>query len=153
MHGHHAAPQAFPPFGLSDHNTILATAIDKKRNNNSKKTVTKRDLRTSSKAALGRYLTLIDWPLLFAPLSDCEEMWNTFSEVVSTGLDTLMPEKQYRVCAADAPWMTPGLKSIILKRQKAFKNHGPVSVQFKYFRNLVNIERGKSAEAVFTTRR
>ena len=105
MHGHYAAPQAFPPFGLSDHNTVLATAIEKKRNNNSKKTITKRDLRTSSKAALGRYLTLIDWPLLFAPLSDCEEMWNTFSEVVSTGLDTLMPEKEYRVCAADAPWM------------------------------------------------
>ena len=63
-------------------------------------------------------------------------MWNTFSEVVSTGLDTLMPEKEYRVCAADAPWMTPGLKSVILKRQKAFKNHGPESVQFKYFRKV-----------------
>ena len=112
MHGHYAAPQAFPPFGLSEHNPVLAMAIDKKQNNNSKKTIAKRDLRPSSKAALGRYLTLFDWPLLFGPLSDCEEMWNSFLKVVSTGLDTLMPEKEYRVCAADAPWMTPGLKSI-----------------------------------------
>ena len=67
-------------------------------------------------------------------------MWNTFSEVVSAGLDTLMTE-EYCVCAADTQWMTPGLKSIILKRQMAFKNHGPESVQFKYFRNLVNRER------------
>ncbi|XP_048587796.1 uncharacterized protein LOC5511459 [Nematostella vectensis] len=91
MHDHYAAPQAFPPFGLSDHNTVLAAAIDKKQNNNRKKTIIKRDLRTSSKAALGRYLISIDWSLLFAPLSDCDQMWNTFIEVVSTGLDIIMP--------------------------------------------------------------
>ena len=141
MHEHYSAPQAFPPFGLSDHNTVVANALHGKRNNNSKKTITKRDLRDSSKAAMGRYLNLFDWQLLFAPLISCEEMWNMFSEVVRTGLDILMPEKKYRVCAADPPWMTQSLKSLILKRQKAFNTQGPDSVLFRHFRNVVNRER------------
>ena len=67
-------------------------------------------------------------------------MWHTFSDVVSTGFDILMSEKQYRVCTADAPWTTQRVKSLILKRQKAFNTHGPESVQLKFFRNLVNRE-------------
>ena len=74
-------------------------------------------------------------------LVSCEEIWHTSSDVVSTGLDILMPGKQYGVCTADAPWMTRKVKSLILKRQKAFNTHGPESVQFKFFRNLVNRER------------
>ena len=66
MHEHYSAPQAFP-FGLSDHDTVMATALHGKHNNNSKKTITKWDLRASSKAAMGRYLNLFDWQLLFAP--------------------------------------------------------------------------------------
>ena len=61
MHEHYSAPQAFAPFGLSDHNMVMAPALHGKRNNNSKKTITKRDLRASSKAAMGRYLNLFDW--------------------------------------------------------------------------------------------
>ena len=78
MHEHYSAPQALPPFGLSDHNRVMATALHGKRNSNSKKTITKRDLQASSKATMGRYLNLFDWQLLFTPLTSCEEMWNTF---------------------------------------------------------------------------
>ena len=103
MHEHYSAPQAFPPFGLSHHNTVMATAFHEKRNNNSKKTITKRDQQARSKAALGRYLNLIDWQLLLAPLTSCEEVWKTFSKVVCTGLDILMPEREYRICTAAPP--------------------------------------------------
>ena len=64
-----------------------------------------------------------------------------FSKAARTGLDILMPEKQFRICTADAPWMTQRVKALILKRQKAFTMHGPESSQFKYLRNLVNRER------------
>ena len=91
---------------------------------------------------MGRYLNLFDWQLLFTPLTNCEEMWNSFSEVVCTGgIDILMPENEYRGCTADPPWMTRRLKSLILKRQKAFNTHGPDSVLFRHFRNVVNRER------------
>jgi hypothetical protein len=33
------------------------------------------------------------------------------------------------------------LKSLILKRQKAFYNHGVASTQYKFYRNIVNRER------------
>ena len=56
-------------------------------------------------------------------------MWNVFSKAVRTGLDILMPEKQFRICTADAPWMTQRVKvkALVLKRQKAFTMHGPES--------------------------
>ena len=73
MHEHYSPPQAYPPFGLSDHNVVMATPMDGKRNINNKKVTIRRDLRTSNKAALGRYLTQINWPRLFAPLVSCEE--------------------------------------------------------------------------------
>ena len=101
----------------------------------------RRDLRTSNKAALGRYLTQINWPLLFTPLVSCEEKWQVFQDVIHSGLDTIMPAKPVKICSADVPWMNEGLKSLIMKRQTEFCAYGPDSAQFKYFRNLVNRQR------------
>ena len=141
MHEYYSPPQPFAPFGLSDHNVVVATPLQGKCINSTQKTITKRDLRASSQASMGRFLNHMDWPILFAPLEGCEEMWNTFTEAVHTGLDILMPVKQYCVCTADAPWMTQRVKDLILKRQKVSTMHGPESTQFKYFRNVVNRER------------
>ena len=49
--------------------------------------------------------------------------------------------KPVKICTADVPWMKESLKSLIMKRQKAFCAYGPDSAQFKYFRNLVNRQR------------
>ena len=132
MQEYYSPPQAYPPFGLSDHNVVLAPPMDGKRNINNKKVTMRRDLRTSNKAALGRYLTQINWPLLFTPLVICEEKWQVFQDVIHSGLDAIMPAK---------PTMNESLKSLIMKRQKAFCAYGPDSAQFKYFRNLVNRQR------------
>ena len=99
------------------------------------------DLRKSNKAALGRYLTQINWPLLVTPLVSCEEKWQVFHDVIHSGLDTIRPAKPVKICTADVPWMNESLKSLIMKRQKAFSAYGPDSAQFKYFRSLVNRER------------
>ena len=53
-----------------------------KRNINNKKVTMRRDLRTSNKAALGRYLTQINWPLLSTPLVSCEEKWQVFQDLL-----------------------------------------------------------------------
>ena len=57
-----------------------------------KNTITKRDLRASSKASMGRFLNRIDWSILFALLEWCEEMWNTFTEAVRTGIVSVQPQ-------------------------------------------------------------
>jgi hypothetical protein len=59
-----------------------------------------------------------------------------------------MPIRRVRVNTADAPWMTDHLKTLILKRQKAFLELGIESLQFKFYRNLVNRKR-KSCKASF----
>ena len=141
MHEYYSPPQAYPPFGLSDHNVVVATPVDGKRNINNRKVTMRRDLRTSNKAALGRYLTQINWPPLLTPLVSCEEKWQVFQDVIHSGLDTIMPAKPVKICTADVPWMTESLKSLIMKRQRAFSAYGPDSVQFKYLRNLVNRQR------------
>ena len=59
-----------------------------------------------------------------------------------------MPVKRVRINTNDAPWMTSELKSLILKRQRAFHEHGTESVQFKFYRNTVN-RKHKCCKATF----
>ena len=99
-----------------------------------------------------RFLNLIDWSLLFAPLQGCEEMWNTFIEAVHTGLDILMPEKQCRFCTADAPWMTQRVKALILQRQKCFNIHGPSPLNLSIL-GIPLTGRGKRVEPDITNQR
>ena len=107
-----------------------------------------RDKRESRKAELGRYLSVIDWSVLFSSSSDCQEMLNIFNKAIHIGLDILMPIKRVRVNTRDAPLMTDKLKSLIIKRQKAFHEHGGESPQYKFYRNTVNRER-ESVKASF----
>ena len=141
MHKYYNSPQGYPGFGLSDHNTIIATGKNVVPNANTKKLITVRDTRKSRKLEMGRYLTKIDWSLVCGPLDTCESMWTSFHELVHSGLDIIMPEKQIRIHPNDAPWMTQKLKSLILSRQKAFHMHGAYSPQFKHYRNRFNRER------------
>ena len=140
MNKYYKEPQIFPPFGLSDHNTIIAEGQTRNRGC-STKVLLKRDKRTSRKAELGRYLAVLKWDKLFSSIETCEELVDVFNNVVSTGLNILMPIKKIPINLADTPWMTQHLKSLILKRQKAFHNHGVASTQYKFYRNIVNCER------------
>ena len=63
-----------------------------------------------------------------------------------------MPIKKIRINLADAPWMTKHLKSLILKRQKAFHDHGAASSQYKFYRNIVNNERMLSKENYYKSK-
>ena len=75
-------------------------------------------------------------------------MLNIFNKVIDIGLDILMPIKRVCVNTRDVPWMTDDLKSLIIKWQKAFHEHGGESPQYKFDRNTVNRER-KSVKASF----
>ena len=59
-----------------------------------------------------------------------------------------MNVKKVRVNTSDVPWMTQHLKSLILKSQRAFHEHGIKSAQFKFYHSAVNRER-KSCKAFF----
>ena len=75
-------------------------------------------------------------------------MLDILHNVIHTGLNILMPVRRVRVDTSDVPWMTPHLKSLILRRQRAFRKHGAESSSFKFYRKVVNRER-KSCKASF----
>ena len=54
------APTKDPPFRISDHNTVCITPRNRKKSYNAKQEVTVRDMRPSSRQALGRFLSNID---------------------------------------------------------------------------------------------
>ena len=141
MHENYSMPKVYPRFGPSDHSTAVAFPKVKDKKFNKKRLITTRDRRASRKNEMGRYLSSINWSLMFPASGNSDEMWKIFHAVVQTGLDSLMPKRQFYICTVDAPWMNYKLKSLIVKRQKAFIINGAGSVSFKYYRNLVNRER------------
>ena len=119
-------PKVQPPFGLSVHKPKV-----KEKKFNKKKLIISRDRRASRK---GRYLSSINWCLMFPPTGNSDEMWKIFHTVVQTGLDLIIRKGKYTV---DAPWMNYKLKY----SEKTFTINRAGSVLFKHYRNLVNRER------------
>ena len=139
------APTEDPPFGLSDHNTVSITPRNRKKSYNAKKAVTVRDMRPSSRQALGRFLSNINWSVL-ENVEDINEKYAFFNNIIIMGMDSIMPAKAINLHINDVPWMTGHLKHLIKCRQKALKDNCPT--QFKFYRNQVNRER-KYAKAKY----
>jgi len=140
LHDFYSLPVHLPPFGLSDHHTIIVKPRERLTSRACKKTIKVRDKRTSNKQALGRYLNSIDW-IVIDELDTCNEKCELFNNLAHIGLDSITPLKEIRINTADAPWMTQKIKTLIQKRQKAFCNDGKNSITYKYYRNAVNRER------------
>ena len=141
MHEYYSPPQACPPFGLIDEIAVVGTPKDLRHNINSKKVTLRRDLPTSNKAVLGKYLRQINWPLLFTPLVSCEEKWQVFQEIIHSGLEIIMPAKQVKICKAEVPWMNETL----IKEAKGVQQLRPRQLSVHTFVAL-STERGKPEE-------
>ena len=148
LHDHYCSPESLPPFGLSDHNTLIVQPLNKTHTSNKTIIRMKRDHRPSRRAEFGRYLCSIDWSSINSDQNSCERMWKFFYDVIFAGLDFLMPIKEIKVSTTDAPWMNDRLKLLIKKRQQAFVTYGSKSTIFKQYRNLLNRER-KSCRAKY----
>ena len=136
----YANVKRLPPFGLSDHLTIVMPPKVREKCGKLKSKVIKiRDKRPSKKSSVGRYLSNIPWANLLSDDKSCEEKLALFTDIIDLGLNILMPKKSVRVYPTDRPWINAEIKSLIQKRQKAF-NSGNL-IDFKKLRNKVNRER------------
>ena len=124
LHDHQEDLVAFPPFRLSDHNTVLASPEIHENSVKTNKFVLRHDLRASHKGELGHYLGSMDWSVLFSSLQNCEEPLNVVQEMIRIALDLLMPLRGVRINTSDALWMNNQLNSLILKRQQLFHKYG-----------------------------
>lgn len=150
MGNHFSTPESFPPFGLSDHSTVIVKPKERILNQHTRKKINIRDMRESKKTSLGRYLSNVDWSCINMQ-SSCEGKLRIFNELITNGINNIMPERSIKVYPKDAPWMTIKLKELIRLRQNAFHSNkkGPV---FRFYRNAVNRERKLCKAAYYTSK-
>ena len=119
-----------PPLGSSDHHMILMKSHipDNVKSDNSR--MRKRDLRESSLRPVGRWLTSFDWSDIYLT-NMCDVKYEKFNSVLSEMNNLLIPLKKTKVTKSDKPWMTPAIKMLIIKRQKALHEHGKNSESYK----------------------
>ena len=112
MGNHFSTPESFPPFGLSDHSTVIVKPKERILNQHTRKKINIRDMRESKKTSLGRYLSNVDWSCINMQ-SSCEGKLRIFNELITNGINNIMPERSIKVYPKDAPWMTIKLKELI----------------------------------------
>ncbi|CAH3105794.1 unnamed protein product, partial [Pocillopora meandrina] len=130
--------------------SCILLAVERILNQHTRKKINIRDMRESKKTSLGRYLSNVDWSCINMQ-SSCEGKLRIFNELITNGINNIMPERSIKVYPKDAPWMTLKLKELIRLRQNAFHSNkkGPV---FRFYRNAVNRERKLCKAAYYTSK-
>ena len=107
----------------------------------------KRKDQAKNRGLDGISLSNIPWANFLSDDKSGEEKLATFTDIIDTGLNILMPDKSVRVYPTDLPGMNAEIKSLIQKRQKAF-NSGNL-IDFKKLRNKVNRERKRCRQIYY----
>ena len=139
-------PEKLAPFGLSDHFTISLFPKVRNFNKNKPRVVKLRDTRPSNRMALGRVLSTIDWSCLDL-INSCEEKLAFLTKSYPILLISSCQLKLDLFIIMKPPWMSDKLKRSIKKRQRALQSGN--SNEFKYYRNVVNVERKKYKAAYY----
>ena len=137
----YSTPVIFAPLGRSDHNTIMWSVDSRCTNNPARSCATKRYVRRftqSSREAFGRWCSTHDW------FSDTQEsvsatnLTASFTSDLLSAIEQFFPAKSIKIHETDKPWMSPTVKELIIKRQRAF--HSGNGVLWRYYRNKVQYE-------------
>ena len=109
-----------PPFGLSDHASIELQPRERALVKQPTITIKARDLRPSKRQAMGTYLEAGDVCTKGScSLETCAEKVSLLEQIITTGLDHILPIQSRRVHFTEPPWITSTLKELIQARQRA----------------------------------
>jgi hypothetical protein len=97
MKEYYSSPVAGPPFGLSDHITVAIFPAIRKARQTQNKVLKARDKRPSNVASLGCFLTNIPWESLLSLHPSSEDKLSFVTEVITYGLNTIMPERRIKL--------------------------------------------------------
>ena len=128
-----------PPFGLSDHASIELQPKERAHVKQPTITIKARDLRPSKRQKMGTYLEAVDVCTMTCALETCGEKVSLLDQIITTGLDHILPIQSRRVYSTEPPWITSTLKELIQARQRALSRGD--NQQFREIRNRVNRER------------
>ena len=133
---YYGEPNLLPPLGRSDHNVITCYPnVQATYNPPSTKTMYCRSNDFTGKVFLVDELKRFDWSMLY-DMNTCGEKYDMFMTVIKDTLDTYLPFKEVKVSTSDKPWVNNEYKSLIVKRQIAWKNKN--KPLYNIYRNKVN---------------
>ncbi|KAI8517689.1 hypothetical protein Bbelb_037060 [Branchiostoma belcheri] len=106
------------PVGMSDHRTVIVTPKQHTQSNVvRKKTV--RPMPDSRVRSFGTWITSHDWSEV-ASKEGSQAMTTAFYSTLHQKMDEHFPTRRIKLHIKDKPWMTPAIKALLSKRQKAF---------------------------------
>ena len=106
------SPTKRPPLGLSDYLSIELQPRERCTMNRTKIKIKSRDLRLSKRAAMATYLQQVDVCSLIGVVDTCQEKVSLLQEIITTGLDTILPIRSRTVHSTEPPWITSKLELI-----------------------------------------
>ena len=125
-------PSRLPPFGLSDHHSVLIEANVRDKNLKPQyKTIKARDKRPSKRAEL------------LSAEQTCEQKLQTLTNVINYWLDTIMSKHSIRVHEKDRPWIPVQLKQALASGNRTL---------YKILRKKVNWERKRYRKTYYTNK-
>ena len=129
-----------PPFGLSEHNVVHPK--NRQPLASSRRTASKRDTQCSKQNELGIYLSSCDRSILNS-LNNCEEIVKLFADLITIGLNSIMPLQTFKLHVNDQPWVTAEFKNLIKLRQRAFVKGDKEF--FHLYHNLYHLNRERKS--------
>ncbi|XP_035687426.1 uncharacterized protein LOC118423375 [Branchiostoma floridae] len=124
-------PDIGSPVGRSDHACVIMPGKHRQTSNTVRKKVV-RPMRDSDSRAFGSWITTHSWDEVLLATS-AESKCDAFYSTLKCAVDKYFPTKVVRLHCRDKPWVTPCIKALIAKRQKAF--HKGDTSAWKRYRN------------------
>ena len=113
-------PVSLPSIGNSDHLCVLYVPEEYIAPKDTKEKIMVRKFYKSAMIEFGSWISRFDWSLLFE-IKNVNDKVAYFSAVTWLMVDKYFPLKKVLISSTDKEWMTPKIKLLIQKRQKAHK--------------------------------
>ena len=125
----------------SDHNAILIGPAHNYLvpSNVRLKTIASRNLRYSQLRAFGAFITSNDW-LIMKQIPGAQEKINFIQSRLTFAVEKVSLIRMVKVSPNDKPWISPGLKLLLAKRQKVLALFGKSSEVYETIRNRIQKE-------------
>lgn len=117
---YYKAAVTLPPIGKSDHNTVLWEPDATFKTRATTVSITSRPLPDSSIRQFGQWITAYDWrPVMDA--TDTQTKTSTFYSILHEQIGKHFPTRNNKRHSNDKPWVTDKIRSMIRRRQDAYK--------------------------------
>ena len=112
-------PSPYSSIGKSDHLCVLWKPKRHRVAQHKRKTQITRPLLESGIRTFGTWIQSLDWHMVLKT-NGTQHKADAFYTILDQGMSSCFPEKKKTVHTNDKPWITPQIKDLIAKRQKAF---------------------------------